>query len=137
MAVVASGSMRVPSDLSIDSVARWEQSFFESEFSHIGGVLRLTKHPEGFAGLWKELADAPGAFPLRYLAEAKESLRQFVERNVTLTKERPPRIHARPGVSSFTSLRLTVMPFRHRTASASRSANLKLACTNASFSSIG
>jgi len=74
------GSMRVPSDLSIDSVARWEQSFFESEFSHIGGALRLTKHPEGFTGLWKELADAPGAFPLRYLAEAKESLRQFVER---------------------------------------------------------
>jgi PRTRC genetic system protein B len=73
------GSMRVPSDLSIDCMATWEQSFFESEFSHIGGALRLTKHPGGFAGLWKELADAPGAFPFMYLAEAKESLRQFVQ----------------------------------------------------------
>jgi PRTRC genetic system protein B len=74
------GSMRVPSDLSIDGMARWEQSFFESEFSHIGGALRLTKHPGGFAGLWKELAHAPGRFPLKYLSEAKETLTQFVER---------------------------------------------------------
>jgi PRTRC genetic system protein B len=75
---VCLGSTKVPEDLSIDTLARWEASFFESEFSHQNGQQKLTKHPAGFMGLWKALAGKK-TFPAQYLAKSGETLAQFLD----------------------------------------------------------
>jgi PRTRC genetic system protein B len=75
---VCLGSTRVPDELSIDTLARWEASFFESEFSHQNGQQRLTKHPAGFIGMWKSLTGKK-SFPVQHLADTKETLAQFLK----------------------------------------------------------
>ena len=45
------------------------------------GAVRLTSHPQGFMGLWKSLKNSQHPFPTTFLTDAKETLRQFVERN--------------------------------------------------------
>ncbi len=74
---VCLGSTQVPDSTALDSINRWEKSFFESEFTHPNGTRRLVDHPKGFAGLWTELKDQ-ARFPARYLATAEETLTQFL-----------------------------------------------------------
>lgn len=76
---VCLGSAQVPRELSLASLSRWERGFFESEFTHPNGAHKLVEHREGFMGLWKSLIDAP-SFPDEHLADAKETLEQFVNR---------------------------------------------------------
>jgi PRTRC genetic system protein B len=73
------GSMRSPDEPGVDAVPLWEKAFFQSEFSHQTGARRLTTHPGGFYGLWRELTGRK-LFPGKYLVPAKESLKEFAVR---------------------------------------------------------
>ena len=74
---VCTGSMRVPDCADVASIPQWEDAFFQSEFTHAAGAVRLTSHPEGFIGLWKSLG-GKRRFPVRYLIDAGETLQEFV-----------------------------------------------------------
>ena len=74
---VCLGSTRVPKNISVDSLGRWETAFFESEFSHPNGSRRLTEHPGGFVGLWAELRNKR-RFPASYLSSTNETLERFL-----------------------------------------------------------
>lgn len=76
---VCQGSMRVPEEVSAQSIAGWEAAFFASEFTHPSGAVRLTSHPGGFVGLWSSLAGSKCPFPTEFLADAKQTLREFIE----------------------------------------------------------
>ena len=80
-ALTCQGSMRAPEDLGVASIELWEKAFFESEFTHAYGPVRLTNHPRGSVGLWTSLIGSKKPFPVEYLTDARESLRQFVERS--------------------------------------------------------
>ena len=73
---VCLGSMRAPDASTVASIPEWEQSFYESEFTH-GNVGRLTRHPGGFEGLWKELAGKE-EFPTESLIELPETVEEFL-----------------------------------------------------------
>lgn len=77
--VVCQGSMRSPEEASVAAMRKWEQSFFESEFTHIYGSGHFTRHPGGVAALWSSLAGSRN-FPTDELTPAGETLTQFVER---------------------------------------------------------
>jgi len=77
---VCLGSMRVPDETGVASLEGWESAYFASEFTHPSGAVRLTTHPGGFLGLWSSLAGRKRAFPVKSLAESKQTLKEFVER---------------------------------------------------------
>jgi PRTRC genetic system protein B len=77
---VCLGSMRVPDEMGVASLAGWENAYFASEFTHPSGAVRLTTHPGGFLGLWSSLAGRKRDFPVKFLAESKQTLQEFVER---------------------------------------------------------
>ncbi len=77
---VCLGSMRVPDETGVASLSAWENSYFASEFTHPSGAVRLTSHPGGFLGLWSSLTGRKRAFPVKFLAESKQKLKEFVER---------------------------------------------------------
>jgi len=78
-ACVCQGSMRVPEEVSAQSVSGWESAFFASEFTHPSGAVRLTNHPGGFAGLWSSLAGTKGPFPTEFLTETKQTLLEIIK----------------------------------------------------------
>ena len=71
----------VPDEVNVDSIAGWERAYFESAFTHPSGAVRLTSHPGGFFGLWSSLANNDIPFPVKYLTDAKQMLREFNEGN--------------------------------------------------------
>ena len=77
---VCLGTMRVPDEVAVASMAGWEAGFFRSEFTHPNGAVRLTSHSQGFFGLWKSLRNSESTFPVEFLTSANETLQQFVER---------------------------------------------------------
>ena len=77
---VCLGSMRLPEEVSVASLSGWENAYFASEFTHPSGAVRLTTHPGGFLGLWSRLAGRKRSFPVEFLADSKETLREFVSR---------------------------------------------------------
>jgi PRTRC genetic system protein B len=77
--LVCAGSMRVPESSDLVSIPGWEGAYFQSEFTHAAGAVRLTSHPGGFIGLWSGLARRKG-FPVQYLTDAGETLQEFVRR---------------------------------------------------------
>ena len=77
---VCIGTMRTPATDGVDEVEVWERGFFQSEFTHPYGAARLTSFPGGFVPLWKRLAGSRKAFPPKYLVDARQTLREFVER---------------------------------------------------------
>jgi PRTRC genetic system protein B len=77
---VCLGSMRVPDEVSVNSLAGWETAYFASEFTHPSGAVRLTTHPKGFLGLWSSLAGKKRSFPVEFLADGKETLQEFLQR---------------------------------------------------------
>jgi PRTRC genetic system protein B len=76
---VCLGTTRIPSEVAIASLSRWEAAFFESEFTHPNAARKLTEHPGGFIGLWTSLI-GKRRFPIEHLADAKETLTQFLQR---------------------------------------------------------
>jgi PRTRC genetic system protein B len=77
---VCLGSMRVPEEVSVGSLSGWENAYFASEFTHPSGAVRLTTHPGGFLGLWSGLTGRRRDFPVKFLADSKQTLQEFVER---------------------------------------------------------
>ncbi|HZC23813.1 MAG TPA: hypothetical protein VE866_10790, partial [Candidatus Binatia bacterium] len=77
---VCLGSMRVPEEMSVTSLPGWENAYFASEFTHPGGAVRLTTHPGGFLALWPSLAARRHNFPVKFLADSRQTLQEFVER---------------------------------------------------------
>ncbi len=77
---VCLGSMRVPEEVSSASLSGWENAYFASEFTHPSGAVRLTTHPGGFLGLWSRLAGRKHRFPVKFLADSKQTLQEFVVR---------------------------------------------------------
>lgn len=74
---VCLGTTQVPKEVTIDSLARWESAFFESEFTHPNATRKLTEHPGGFVGLWNSLIGRRH-FPADYL--------DFIRRPETRTR---------------------------------------------------
>ena len=77
--LVCAGSMRVPESSDIASIPAWQDAYFQSQFTHAAGAVRLTRHPGGFIGLWTSRA-ARKRFPVQYLTDAGETLQEFVAR---------------------------------------------------------
>jgi PRTRC genetic system protein B len=77
---VCLGSMRVPDEVNVNSLAGWETAYFVSEFTHPSGAVRLTTHPKGFLGLWSSLVGKKRSFPVEFLADCKETLQEFLQR---------------------------------------------------------
>jgi PRTRC genetic system protein B len=77
--LVCAGSMRVPESCDIASIPGFEDAYFQSQFTHAAGAVRLTSHPGGFIGLWRGLAGRK-RFPVKYLIDAGETLHEFVAR---------------------------------------------------------
>lgn len=75
------GTMRVPDGSDVSSIPQWEAAYFQSEFTHAAGAIRLTKHWEGFVGLWKSLVGKK-KFPVQHLTDARETLGEFVAQGV-------------------------------------------------------
>ena len=65
---VCLGSMPTPRSAGLESLDEWVEGFFGSEFTH-SGAARLTNHPEGHLGLWRDLAGRD-RFPAEWLAPA-------------------------------------------------------------------
>jgi PRTRC genetic system protein B len=76
---VCLGSTKVPREASVASLPRWEQAFFESEFTHANVAKKLTEHPGGFVGLWTSLIGKK-SFPVEHLADSEETLEKFIKR---------------------------------------------------------
>ena len=49
--LVCVGSMRVPESSDVASIPAYGDAYFQSEFTHAAGAVRLTSHPGGFIGL--------------------------------------------------------------------------------------
>lgn len=77
--LVCQGTMRVPDSSDVSSMSQWQAAYFQSEFTHAAGAVRLTNHQGGFVGLWRSLADRK-RFPVRYLTDAGETLEEFAAR---------------------------------------------------------
>ena len=77
--LVCAGTMRIPQEMTAENISEWETAFFCSSFTHSSGAVRLTSHPNGFAGLWLTLADHEVPFPTEFLTDARQTLRQFVD----------------------------------------------------------
>jgi PRTRC genetic system protein B len=75
--VVCTGSMKIPREKSVAQIGAWEQSFFQSEFTHAGGVRKHTRYPGGFLAMWQSLEGATN-FPSSYLVNVKQTLGEFV-----------------------------------------------------------
>ncbi|MGC1297592.1 MAG: PRTRC system protein B, partial [Alloacidobacterium sp.] len=79
---VCTGSMRRSESASVAAISDWERGFYESAFTH-ANVGRLTRHKDGFEGLWSGLTGKRKLFPLETLIVLPQTLAQFVrdERN--------------------------------------------------------
>ena len=75
--LVCAGSMRVPESSDFASIPAYGDAYFQSEFTHAAGAVRLTSHTEGFIGLWRSLVGKK-RFPVQYLTDAGETLQEFV-----------------------------------------------------------
>jgi PRTRC genetic system protein B len=75
--LVCAGSMRIPESSDIASISGWQDAYFQSQFTHAAGAVRLTSYPEGFIGLWRSLVGRK-RFPVQYLIDAGETLQEFV-----------------------------------------------------------
>lgn len=72
---ICTGSARVPRGISANDTAKWENAFFESEFTHINGQQKKATHPRGEYALWKELLDGVyPVFPVEFLAPTEHTL---------------------------------------------------------------
>jgi PRTRC genetic system protein B len=74
---VCMGTMRLPDSARAVSIPEWERGFYESAFTH-ANVGRLTRHPGGFEGLWRDLAGKRIPFPVKTLIQLPQTLAQFV-----------------------------------------------------------
>ena len=74
---VCTGTMKIPREKSVAAIDHWEQSFFQSEFTHSGFRGKHTTYPGGLLALWQSLV-SKNQFPMRHLVKAKQTLTEFV-----------------------------------------------------------
>jgi PRTRC genetic system protein B len=77
--VVCMGTARVPRECSVASIPGWSKAFWMSEFTHAGVGVRITSHPGGFAGLWQQIANQKGGFPMKSLVNANQKISSFLQ----------------------------------------------------------
>ena len=70
--------MRIPKSLSVHSIPGLAATFFQSEFTHPGGVGRLTTRKGGTTALWRSLAGKK-RFPVSALIET-ETVQDYLRR---------------------------------------------------------
>jgi PRTRC genetic system protein B len=75
--LVCTGTMKIPREKSVQAIENWEDSFFQSEFTHANGAQKHTTHPGGFLTMWQSLV-GKDRFPFSYLVKVKETLEEFV-----------------------------------------------------------
>lgn len=75
--VVCTGSMRIPREKTVAAIDVWEDSFFQSEFTHAAGIRRHTHYHGGFVAMWQSL-EGQKQFPKRCLVPVKQTLAEFV-----------------------------------------------------------
>lgn len=76
---VCLGSARKPEEcVDLAAMPIWRASFFESQFTHVTGSVSTRFFGE-LVRMWETLAGAK-VFPSRYLAPAKETLSEFLQR---------------------------------------------------------
>lgn len=85
---VCTGNMRIPREKSVGAVDSWEQSFFQSEFTHAVGIGKRTAFAGGLLGMWKSLRGKK-RFPSRYLVEASQTMAAFVTNHDEHSRNRP------------------------------------------------
>lgn len=73
------GSMVVPRTVELDNLAQWSDAYFTSRFTHSNFSRDLCRHPEGFLGMWRDLAGKQD-FPVEYLIP-KRTLQETLCRN--------------------------------------------------------
>ena len=76
---ICHGSMAVPRTVEIDNLAQWSRAYFTSRFTHSNLSRHLCRHPQGFLGMWRDLAGKK-QFPVEYLIP-KETLRETLCKN--------------------------------------------------------
>ena len=75
--VVCTGSMKTPCEKSVGAIEIWEQSFFQSEFTHASGTRKHTRFPGGLLAMWQFL-EGKKEFPSKYLVRLHQTLADFV-----------------------------------------------------------
>jgi len=75
--VCCTGSMKIPQEKSVTAIDLWEESFFQSEFTHASGVRKHIRFHGGFLAMWQSLAGQK-AFPAKYLVKLPQTLGEFV-----------------------------------------------------------
>lgn len=82
---MCAGTARLPDTLAIGNRERFEQAFYETEFTHsnYGGGTKPTSHPRGHDCLWRQMIwrQAFRGYPTRYLMPA---YRKATERQLTV-----------------------------------------------------
>lgn len=78
--LVCTGTMKIPGEKSVAATEIWEESFFQSEFTHGAGVRNQVNYPGGFMAMWRSL-EAKKTFPGRYLVATKQTFAEFVNGN--------------------------------------------------------
>lgn len=63
---VCHGSMTTPPTVEPGNLALWSEAYFGSRFIHSNLGRNLCRHPEGFLGMWRDLA-GKRHFPVEYL----------------------------------------------------------------------
>ncbi len=71
---VCHGSMETPRSVDLERLSQWSDAYFNSRFTHTNLQRSLCRHPEGFLGMWRDLAGRK-RFPVEYLV-ARKTLRE-------------------------------------------------------------
>ncbi len=78
---VCHGSMTTPRQIEAERLAQWSEAYFGSRFTHSNLGRTLCRHPEGFLGMWRDLAGRK-RFPIEYLIP-KKTLRETLCQNTS------------------------------------------------------
>ncbi len=76
---MCAGTAKLPDVFGPSAMEAFEQAFFNSAFSHSNWGHQLTTHPQGHAGLWREMAARKSEFPSRYLVSTKRTVANSIK----------------------------------------------------------
>lgn len=78
---LCTGTAEIPELIRPDAMAQWENTFFLSAFTHSNcRHAAITRHPQGHADLWQELAGQPRtAFPQDWLVPLDVTLKEYLD----------------------------------------------------------
>jgi PRTRC genetic system protein B len=71
---ICHGTMATPRSVDVERLRQWSDAYFNSRFTHTNLQRCLCRHPEGFLGMWRDLAGRK-RFPVDYLVP-KKTLRE-------------------------------------------------------------